>query len=272
MTGRSPVQQLDEPSLVVDAGRRDVQVLRPLHAQHLRYLPRRVLHAVAEADHVEAVVEGGPGVHRHRVRVVDEERPGLGHLLGVPAEVQHLGDVPLGVHDAPGADGVADALVDAVLERYVDVQREGLQPADPGAVDDVVRVGERLAPVGGRRHGGRQLVVANVLLAELGDKVQVPLGDVGEGEVGVLELWHRQDVAEELPGETDAARADERDLHGVPPTHSRGVGKAPSGPASAPPPATARPPGQPATSASPRETSARLRGGRGTPGEAGTPG
>ena len=56
-------------------------------------------------------------------------------------------DVPLAVHDAAGAERVAHALVDAVLERDVDVAAEGLQPADARAVDDVIGAVERPAAV-----------------------------------------------------------------------------------------------------------------------------
>ena len=57
-----------------------------------RDLPVRALHAVAQADRLDAaVVVAGPGVHRHRVGVVQEQRIGLGDLADVPAEVEQRG-------------------------------------------------------------------------------------------------------------------------------------------------------------------------------------
>ena len=104
-------------------------------AQHLDAvgdLPVRALHAVAQTDGLHAaVLVAGPGVHRHRVGVVEEERARFGDLADVLAEVEQRGDGALGVHDAAGAERVADALVDAVLERDVDVE-SGRLPARPG--------------------------------------------------------------------------------------------------------------------------------------------
>ena len=71
---------------------------------------------------------GGPGVHRHRVGVVEEQRAGLGDLADVLAEIEDHRDVALAVEDAAGADRVAHALVDAVLERDVDVVAKASSP------------------------------------------------------------------------------------------------------------------------------------------------
>ncbi len=92
---------------------------------------RAVLHAVAETDGIDpAVFERGPGVHRHGVGVVEEQRARLGDFADVLAEVEDDRNVALAVEDAAGADGIADALVDAVLQRNVDVGRRRL-PSPP---------------------------------------------------------------------------------------------------------------------------------------------
>ena len=105
-----------------------------------------VLDAVAEADRIDlAVLDRRPGVHRHRVGVVQELGAGLGDLADVPAEVEDDRDVALAVEDAAGADRVADALVDAVFQRDADVVGIGLEAADADAADDVARAFERLA-------------------------------------------------------------------------------------------------------------------------------
>ena len=120
-----------------------------LGAEHRGDLVAAVLDAVAEADRVDlAVLDRRPGVHRHRVGVVEEERAGLGDLADVLAEVEDDRDVALAVEDAAGADRVADALVDAVLQRDVDVVGIGLEAADADAADDVARACR--APCGGR--------------------------------------------------------------------------------------------------------------------------
>ncbi|KKK68760.1 hypothetical protein LCGC14_2940830, partial [marine sediment metagenome] len=61
-------------------------------------------------------------------------------------------------HDPARAQRIAHALVDAVLQRDIDVELEGLQPADPRAVDDIVGAFQRLAAVSGGRDGCRQLI------------------------------------------------------------------------------------------------------------------
>ena len=80
-----------------------------------RDLPVAALDAVAQADGVHAaVLVAGPGIHGHRVAVVQEERIRAGQLADVAADVQQRGNGALAVHDAAGAERVADALIDAV--------------------------------------------------------------------------------------------------------------------------------------------------------------
>ncbi len=187
--------------------------------QHAGDLHPAALHAVAQADGVHTLapiigVQRGPGVDGHGVGVAEEQAVVGGHLGHVALEGQYLGHVPLAVHDAAGAEGIAHALVHTVLERYLDVELERLQPADARAVDDIVGACQRLAPVQGGAESGGQAVGSDVLVQKLPHHVQVALVDVVEREVGVSELGHLQDVAHELPGEPHAARADERHLHG----------------------------------------------------------
>ena len=64
--------QVDEPGLVVDAGA-DIVELAIFGAEHLGDLVGAVLDAVAKAYRVDlAVLDGRPGVHRHRVGIVEE--------------------------------------------------------------------------------------------------------------------------------------------------------------------------------------------------------
>ena len=108
-------------------------------AEHLGDLRRRRAARRGRGPMVShlAVFVRRPGVHRHRVGVVEEQRAGCGDLADVLAEVEDDRDVALAIQDAAGADRVADALVDAVFQRDADVVREGLEPADADAADDV---------------------------------------------------------------------------------------------------------------------------------------
>ena len=72
------------------------------------------------------------GFAANRVRVVGSD------LLDIFAEGQHLWDIALAIHNATGAERVADALVDAVFERDIDIEREGVEAADTRGVEHVV--------------------------------------------------------------------------------------------------------------------------------------
>ncbi len=108
----------------------------------------RALHAVAQADRLHAaVLVAGPGIHRHRVGVVQEQRAGFGHLADILAEVEQFGDGPRGIHDAARAEGIAHALVDAVFQGDIDIMLEGFQPALANGADDVIALGNGCAAV-----------------------------------------------------------------------------------------------------------------------------
>ena len=107
---------IDKPGLVVDAGADEVEFAF-LGAEDLGDLLAAMLDAVAKADRIDlAVFDRRPGVHRHRVGVVQELRARLGHLADILAEVEDDRDVALAVEDAAGADRIADALVDAIFQ------------------------------------------------------------------------------------------------------------------------------------------------------------
>ena len=122
---------VDVPGLVVDAGADEFEIAVVLCAEHLGDLLAAMLDAVAETDGIDlAVVDRRPGVHRHRVGVVQELRARLGDLADVVAEIEDDRDVALAVEDAAGADRVADALVDAIFQRDVDVVPISFEAAD----------------------------------------------------------------------------------------------------------------------------------------------
>ena len=214
LADRTPAEaDVDVPGLVVDPGADVVEFALVARAEHGRDLVAAVLDAMAEPDGVDlAVFERRPGVHRHRVGVVEEARPGGRHLADVLAEVQDDRDVALAVEDAARADRVADALVDAVFERDADVIGIGLEAADADAADDVVRALERLAAIGGRGDGGGQPVGLDHAVEHLPDHRKAVLADVGQCELGVAQLRDRHDVGEQASGEADAPGANDGDL------------------------------------------------------------
>ncbi len=199
------------PGLVVDARADDVDVVL-LEAEGLRDQLVPTDHPVAQAHHLHAaVLRARPRVHGHGVGVVQEQAIGRRHLGDVLAEVQQHGHGPLAVHDAPGSQGVAHALVDAVLQRHVDVRDEPLQAADAHEAEHVVRALERGAPVLRGREPRRELRRGDVALQQPVHHVEVARVDVGEADVRVAELGHAQDVADHVPGEADAAGSDDGD-------------------------------------------------------------
>jgi hypothetical protein len=203
---------IDEPCLVVDAGA-DVVELPVPGAENFGDLLGPVLDAVAETDRVDlAVFDRRPGVHRHRVGIVEELGAGLSHLADVLAEIQDHRNVALAVEDAAGADRVADALVDAVLQWNANIVGIGLEAADAHAADDVARTFQRLAAVGRRRHPRGQFVRLDDPVEDRLDHGEVVLAQIRQRELDVPELRHGKNVGEELLGEADAAGADDGDL------------------------------------------------------------
>src|SRR5690606_15151915 len=106
----------------------------------------------------------------------------------VLAEVEDHRNVALTVEDAAGTDGVAHALVDAVLERDVDVGGEGFEPAHAHAAHDVARPRDGGAAISGRGDLGGQVVDGDDRLDDLPDHVEVVRIDVGERELDRCEL------------------------------------------------------------------------------------
>ena len=164
---------------------------------YARNLPVRPLHAVTETHGVyPPVVEHRPGIHRHRVGVVQEKRPLPRYLADVPAEIEDGRDVALPVHDPARAEGVPHALVHAILQRDVDVLCKRFEPPDARAVHHVVRPRERPATVTRRDDLGWKMVISKILLADPRDHLEVPRVDVGECELRIPKLRNNKDVAE----------------------------------------------------------------------------
>ena len=205
---------IDVPRLVVDARAHELEFALVPRSECCRDLLAAMLDTVTKPDGVDlAVFDRGPRVHRHGVGVVQEPGIACGNLANVPAEIEDHRDVALPVQDAAGADRVADALVDAVLQWDANVVGIGLEAADAHATDDVAGALERFAPLGRGGDFRRQPVGGNDTVEDPPHHDEVVLADIGKRELDVAKFGHRHDVGDESFGKSDAARADDRDLH-----------------------------------------------------------
>ncbi len=109
----------------------------------------------------------------------------VGDLADVAAEIQDLRNVALAIHNAPSAERVADALVDAVLKRYIHIEGKCIKAANARGVEDVVGSLQRASTLGAGAELGRQPVGGNVALGQLGDHFEVALVDVVKGKLAV---------------------------------------------------------------------------------------
>ena len=200
---------VDVPGLVVDAGA-DIIELAVVDAEHLRDLVRTMLHAMAEAHHIDPAIHfGRPGIHRHGVGIVEEQGARLSYFPDILAEIKDYRNVALAIEDAAGADRIAHALVDAIFERDGNIARKGLEPAHPHTAHDVARPGDGRAPVGCRSDPGRQLVDRHNGLDDLPDHVQVIGVDIGQRKLAADEFGHLEQVGNQGLGEADGAGPDD---------------------------------------------------------------
>ena len=206
--------ELQEPGHVVDAGGEEIDLFLR-HADVAGDQVHRRLHAVAEADELEPRDPAQrPAAHGHGVGVVEQERVGA-ELLHVRGDLEQGGDVPQGAEDAARPQRVADALVDAVLERDLVVLPELVDAAHLDHDDHVVRPPQRLAPVGG---GDDRRVHAVVLDHALDERVHLVQPRARQRHQPILaagQRRRRQQVRHQRLAEDQASRADHCDLgHG----------------------------------------------------------
>ena len=204
------VLQAQDPGQVVDAGRQGAH----LGGRHAQVPGERVhgpVHRVAEADHGQADgLVHRPDEHPHRVRVVEQRGVGAG-LVHVGGDPEHHRDRAQAPEHAADVDGVVDRVPQAVAGGDVEVDLGGPGAADLDRVDHVVGVGQggqavelradRGLGAQGRGGPGRHPLRGP-------QPVRV---DVVEHQLRVAQRRERQDVAQQVARELDAARADEDD-------------------------------------------------------------
>ena len=147
-------RDLQQPGHVVDA--RDLP-LHPFvigHAKAFQQSARADLHAMAQADGLDA----GQAEHRacqsaHGVGVV--QKPGVrADFLHVPGKIQHHGDGAKRAEDAANAQGVGDGLAQAVLFGHLKVRdRAGVIQAHLDGVDHIVGPAQGLLAAGDAQIG-----------------------------------------------------------------------------------------------------------------------
>ena len=134
---------------MIDASR-DVVDLIHRHLDVTGKLLGRALDAVAEPDRFDSRgAVDGPGVHRHRIDVV--EQGGIGaQRLHVAADIQKDRDRAQPAHDAADSQRVGDGLAQAVLLRNLEIDHGArLVAGDLEHGNGVVGVRQRRAAIEG---------------------------------------------------------------------------------------------------------------------------
>ncbi len=207
------VLELQEPGHVVDAGAQEVDLLlRHIHIAGDQVQGR--LDTVAEADvgHVRGLAER-VAAHAHRVRVLEQNRLRLRHLIDVPRHIDQDGDRPQAPRDPAGAERVANALIDPVLERDLVIHLEGVHTAHLDQADDIVRVLDRLSAIEGGPDLRPEPILLHHALRERLHTTELRLGSTHQRVLRVLQRGRRQHVVQQRLGEDDAACSYDRDFH-----------------------------------------------------------
>ena len=146
-----------------------------LEAKRFGNLPMSALNAMAKADRPHAaILIACPSQHRHRIRIVQQQHIRLGHLADILANIHHLGDAPLAVHDAAGTKRIADALIDAVFQRNVDIVLEASRPPIRESSNTYLASLQRFPAIGCRIESRMvKPVLINIPLAQPGHHIQV---------------------------------------------------------------------------------------------------
>ena len=213
------IADLQQPSLMVDAGDLPLIGIVIGHIQPLEQVAGAHLHAVAQTHRLDGgVALHIAGQHSHGVGVVEE--PGVGaHLGHVIGKVLHHGNGAQGAEDAADAQGVGDGLTQAVLLGHIKVRHSaGLVQAHLNGVDYIVGAAQGLLAVFHAQIGLDGGLVAQVLV----DGVQHALAvvhavcvDIVEGDFAVFHNRGRHAVAQHVLGKHAGAGAHECNLRHI---------------------------------------------------------
>ena len=207
-------QVLLVPGHVVDSG------TGVLHVRHVGANPPgqhlgRALDAVAQTGELDIRFLGQRlADHGHRIGVVQHDGTGT-QPLHVPGNVQHDGYGSDRPEDTRRAAGVANVGIHPVVHGHFDVVPEHVGTADQDRHDHKVRILQCLGPVPGGRDRGRIPAHPHDFAYRLGGEVQSFRINVHQAQMGMLQRFERQDIADQLAREPKAAGANERDFHGL---------------------------------------------------------
>ena len=143
------------------------------------------------------------------------------------SEALESGYIPLAVHYAARAQGVAHALVHSVAEGNFYILRERFQHAYAHAADNILGIFECRPPVQGRLYLYVQTVGFDVPLAQLCDHVQVVPVYVRKRDLDVTELRYRKYVCQQPPGKAYGTGSDKRYFHIAPAAAATALRKEP---------------------------------------------
>src|SRR6185437_6365176 len=129
--------------------------------------------------------------------------------FGIAQDVQPGGAGAQYLEDATGADGVADALIDAVAQRNVVVVAHVGEAADFDGVDQKICASQRVQALGGGDDLPGFAALFDEARGNLPGQAQPNGVNVDQGEDTVVQALDMQDVGDKLAREDAAARADE---------------------------------------------------------------
>ena len=180
------------------------------------------VHGVAQPDggQADGLVHGAHQ-YPHRVGVVQKQGVGA-NVLHVGDYAEHDGDRPEAPKHAAHVDRVVDRVAQPVLPGHVEVELRRARAAHLDRVDHIVGAPERLAPVEAAGDGRLRVQRVGGPARHPHRRRQAVGVDVVKHDVGVAQLRIREEVAEQVPGELDAPRADQDDSwHLSPPCRRR---------------------------------------------------
>ena len=173
----------------------------------------RALDPVAEADGLDAaVLVAGPGVHRHRVGVVQQKAPGLA-TSRMSLQKSSMAAIARWAYIRPPAQSVSPTHWSTpYFSGNVNVGLERFQAALPDHAQHIIGVGDRLPPVVVAVDRRRQPVGLNVPAAKLRHHVHVVRRNVMERKLRVGQLRHGQNIVQQPARKPDRPGPDHRDF------------------------------------------------------------